>query len=200
MAKPNVVTKEELIEAAKRCIVEKGMQSLTLKSVAEAAGISQGTVYYHFRSKDQLMLEIVNDVCTNSWGELDRLADQKKNLNENWIELALKSAYERTTKDAYYHKLFLSLAVAGFNNEQIREQLGSLLSYENRALKDQINSLIEDSTLHGVSTDVWSVLLNALFDGLALQALMNQENDMERIYHDLQQLLKNLLDNSKTNN
>ncbi|WP_338787711.1 TetR/AcrR family transcriptional regulator [Metabacillus sp. FJAT-53654] len=196
MAKPNVVTKEELIEAAKRCIVEKGIQNVTLKSVAEVAGISQGTVYYHFRSKDQLMMEIVKDISTTSWNKLDSLAKQKEKSKEDWMENALNSAQDRITKDSYYHKLFLSLAVTGFNNELMREELGNLLSYENHVLKQQINTFIGDSTLHGVSTEVWSVLLNALFDGLAIQALMREDTDFDGVFRDLQFLIKNLLDKS----
>ncbi|MEI0735987.1 hypothetical protein VQ056_03810 [Paenibacillus sp. JTLBN-2024] len=38
MAKPNVVSKQELIEAAKQCIVEQGLEKLTLKMVAERIG------------------------------------------------------------------------------------------------------------------------------------------------------------------
>lgn len=70
MAKPNVVSKETLIESAKKCISEKGLEKLTLKSVAEQANVSQGTVYYHFRTKENLMLEVVGHVCGSSWANV----------------------------------------------------------------------------------------------------------------------------------
>ena len=55
MAKPNVVNKEKLLKAAKEIIAEHGMEKLTLKAVAESAQVTQGTVYYHFKTKDQLL-------------------------------------------------------------------------------------------------------------------------------------------------
>ncbi|AEP86828.1 hypothetical protein [Bacillus spizizenii] len=37
MAKPNIISKEALIQSAKACIVENGLEKLTLKSVAKQA-------------------------------------------------------------------------------------------------------------------------------------------------------------------
>ncbi|MDY7220849.1 TetR/AcrR family transcriptional regulator [Halalkalibacterium halodurans] len=196
MAKPNVVTKEQLIEAAKRCIVEKGIHSLTLKSVAEGAGVTQGTVYYHFRSKDQLMLEIVESMCTSAWHSLESMSKQEGE-NTHWIQAALHSAHDRTTKDAYFHKLLASLIVTGFTNEQIRQKLEKLFQFENQVLKEQMAAVLGDHELHGVSLEVWSVLFNALIDGLAIQALVAENTDIDGLYHHLHLLVNKLLEASR---
>ena len=57
MAKPNVVNKEKLLQAAKEIIAEHGMEKLTLKAVAKSAQVTQGTVYYHFKTKDHYYLK-----------------------------------------------------------------------------------------------------------------------------------------------
>lgn len=57
MAKPNIISKEALIQSAKACIVENGLEKLTLQSVAKQANVTQGTVYYHFRTKENLTEE-----------------------------------------------------------------------------------------------------------------------------------------------
>ncbi|WP_095533075.1 TetR/AcrR family transcriptional regulator [Bacillus halotolerans] len=44
--------------------------TMTLKSVAEQANVTQGTVYYHFRTKKNLMLEVVRHVCDSSWANV----------------------------------------------------------------------------------------------------------------------------------
>ena len=63
MAKPNVVNKQKLLEAAKESITEHGMEKLTLKAIAENAKVTQGTVYYHFKTKEQLLLEVTESFC-----------------------------------------------------------------------------------------------------------------------------------------
>ena len=69
MAKPNVVNKEKLLQAAKEIIAEHGMEKLTLKAVAKSAQVTQGTVYYHFKTKDQLLLEVTEAFCKASWNK-----------------------------------------------------------------------------------------------------------------------------------
>lgn len=75
MAKPNVISRQELLQSARQVIASHGMQALTLKAVAEGAGVTQGTVYYHFRNKEQLLLELIKEMCQDSWHDL--LADLK---------------------------------------------------------------------------------------------------------------------------
>ena len=41
MAKPNVVNKEKLLQAAKEIIAEHGMEKLTLKAVAESSSYTR---------------------------------------------------------------------------------------------------------------------------------------------------------------
>lgn len=70
MAKPNVISKRELLQHAKECLAENGMDKFTLRAVADASGVTQGTVYYHFKTKEQLLLDIVEDTCESSWSGL----------------------------------------------------------------------------------------------------------------------------------
>jgi len=47
----------QLIEATMRCIAKKGIGNTTLADVASMAGLSQGIVNLHFKSKDNLLNE-----------------------------------------------------------------------------------------------------------------------------------------------
>ena len=50
---------EELVNAALALFVEQGFATTNLKDVARAAGVSKGTVYLYFKSKEDLLLEVV---------------------------------------------------------------------------------------------------------------------------------------------
>ncbi|HCX47597.1 MAG TPA: TetR family transcriptional regulator [Bacillus sp. (in: Bacteria)] len=185
MAKPNVVSKEELINFAKECLVENGIEKFTLRAVAERGGVTQGTVYYHFRTKEQLLLNIVKDICDSSWSELSQ-------SSENLIKQALESAKGRCGEDSFFHKLFFTLMVAGLNNEKIREQLRCVLEKENKALSDNLTRVWSGSPINGVSLDTWGVLFNAMVDGLALQALMIKDFPVETVYEGIEKLFTTL--------
>jgi TetR/AcrR family transcriptional regulator, transcriptional repressor for nem operon len=51
-------TRQKLLEAAKELFHQHGISGTTIASLAQAAGVPLGNVFYHFRSKD-LLLEAV---------------------------------------------------------------------------------------------------------------------------------------------
>ncbi|UUZ80999.1 TetR/AcrR family transcriptional regulator [Paenibacillus sp. P26] len=120
MAKPNVVSKEDLVEAAKQCIAERGADKTTLNAVAQKAGVTQGTVFYHFRTKERLLFEVVEDMCKKSWQSLEAYMGNEHAS----VHGALEGSKSRCTYDSPYHKLFYSLFAAGLHQPNIREQTG----------------------------------------------------------------------------
>jgi AcrR family transcriptional regulator len=52
--------KSSILDAARRAFIETGdMNGTTIKAIAEHSGISEGVIYRHFESKDQLFYEAV---------------------------------------------------------------------------------------------------------------------------------------------
>ena len=50
--------KAGIVEAAGRLFVEQGLEDLSLATIARAAGISKGTLYYYYPSKEALVFDI----------------------------------------------------------------------------------------------------------------------------------------------
>jgi AcrR family transcriptional regulator len=51
--------REEILSVAADLFARKGFEGTTVRDIAEAAGILSGSLYHHFRSKEQIMDEIV---------------------------------------------------------------------------------------------------------------------------------------------
>src|SRR5258707_11219759 len=47
--------REALLEAAKRCLIEKGYARTTARDIADAAGVSLAAIGYHYGSKESLL-------------------------------------------------------------------------------------------------------------------------------------------------
>ncbi|RUL50931.1 TetR/AcrR family transcriptional regulator [Lysinibacillus antri] len=186
MAKPNVINKEELIKSAKECLVNNGIEKFTLRSVADVAGVTQGTIYYHFGTKEQLLLDIVEDICKNSWQEISQQS------HPYILSQAIESAKSRCSYDSSFHKLFLTLIVSSFNNEKMRDQLGEISQSENNALTNNLLNLWSKSPIDGVSIETWGILINAIVDGIALQALVQKDFPVDKTYEELELLFKGL--------
>ena len=52
-------TRDRIVEAAERVMREKGLARTTTKEIARAAGYSEGTLYKHFESKEDLLLAVL---------------------------------------------------------------------------------------------------------------------------------------------
>jgi AcrR family transcriptional regulator len=52
-------SKQEILEAARRILLGSGVAAMTLEAVASEAGISKTGLYYYFRSKEELVFELV---------------------------------------------------------------------------------------------------------------------------------------------
>jgi AcrR family transcriptional regulator len=52
-------TREKIVEAAERVMRERGLARSTTKEIAREAGYSEGTLYKHFQSKEDLFLSVL---------------------------------------------------------------------------------------------------------------------------------------------
>ncbi len=60
--------REDLLAAAKRCLIDKGYARTTARDIAAASGVSLAAIGYHFGSKDALLNEAVYE-SIGEWGD-----------------------------------------------------------------------------------------------------------------------------------
>jgi AcrR family transcriptional regulator len=60
--------REDLLEGAKKCLVEKGYSRTTARDIAAASGAHLASIGYHFGSKDNLMNTAVIE-ASSDWGD-----------------------------------------------------------------------------------------------------------------------------------
>src|SRR6476620_10199517 len=53
--RPADVRREQLLDAAQRVLLARGLRSATAAEVADAAGVAKGTMYLYYESKDDLL-------------------------------------------------------------------------------------------------------------------------------------------------
>jgi len=66
MTKPNVkkdkadVSRKKILDAAATMFRENGYAAVSLRAIAGAAGMKAGSLYYHFASKEAIVVEVLN--------------------------------------------------------------------------------------------------------------------------------------------
>ncbi|OBY30929.1 TetR/AcrR family transcriptional regulator [Mycolicibacter kumamotonensis] len=49
--------REDLLDGAKRCLVQRGWSNTTVRDIAAAAGVSHAAIGYHFGSRERLLVQ-----------------------------------------------------------------------------------------------------------------------------------------------
>ena len=57
-------TKEKIFRAAKKILRKSGYEKLSIKNICEEAGVSNGSFYHHFKTKDDLLSYYIEDQPT----------------------------------------------------------------------------------------------------------------------------------------
>lgn len=106
-----LATREQLLDAAIQVFRERGVGSTTLGEVADAAGVTRGAIYWHFRSKADLfeaMVERAELPLDSVLNDLEReaLADPLAAVRDGALR-ALMHLAESPRMQAAYDVMFL---------------------------------------------------------------------------------------------
>ena len=64
-------TRARLLEVAAAVFVERGYTAVSLRDIAVAAGVTKGAIYGHFRSKGQLLVEVIREQLAERDAQFD---------------------------------------------------------------------------------------------------------------------------------
>ena len=88
-------TKNAILDAANRVLIEKGAECFTLDSVAAEANVSKGGLLYHYRSKN----ELITGMMTRSIDRVDAALEEELARSGGDFLTAYIRASFRTTAD-----------------------------------------------------------------------------------------------------
>lgn len=77
--------KEAILRAATVLFAEKGYKDTSMSELAERTGVAQGTIFYHFKNKEELFLSILRDFKLRIVQEFDSYVHE--NSFKNGMEM-----------------------------------------------------------------------------------------------------------------
>ena len=168
--------REQLILASIRCVADRGLADTTIATVAQEAGLSQGIVNLHFRSKVGLLTET-----------LRYLADEYRNACHEAAAIGAVSPVEglRAMVELDFRRTICSrdkLAVwfAFWGERRFRPTYRRICAERDRSYDDMVRVICARLCEEGGYAEVEPALvadgLSALTDGLWLDLLVRPES------------------------
>lgn len=90
--------RDEITRTACAVFARKGFQNSTMRDVADATGILAGSLYHHYASKDDLLVEVLRRFYADSIEDIDRIITETPDPTDTivkLIELAVRYTVER---------------------------------------------------------------------------------------------------------
>jgi len=150
MPKDGTLTREKILDAAQRLILDRGYAGMTVDNVLEKVGITKGAFFYHFKSKDDLARSLIQrfaDKDARVYGDVRARAEKLSGdpLQQMLIFIGLFEEMFEGLTEPYPGCLFASYI------------------YEMQQFDDGTRALIADSF------SKWRKLLKQKFDAIAKQ-------------------------------
>lgn len=155
-----------ILEKTEHLLAHKMLPDISLAEIAKACGISKGTLYYHYKTKDEIVFDLTDRYLTEQWNEL---VSWSANPNKDTsLHRLVKYVAERNIASPPMRMHLYYDAITG--NEEIRQKL--LRRYDD--FQTLISQKIAERT-DEVPAEYLAWLVLMASDGLFLQRLMHNE-------------------------
>ncbi len=157
-------TREQLVGEATRLFAERGFEATSVEAVLDAAGVSRGSLYHHFKSKEALF-EAVLDAAEVRIGEATLLAAASAGDDPVDVLRAGALAWIRLAGDPVVQRIVLIDAPAVLGWERWRE-----IEEDNALgnLRLAMHAVADDGRIDAALVDPFAHMLLASVNELAL--------------------------------
>jgi AcrR family transcriptional regulator len=163
-------TRAKLIEAALRLFSTSGYEHATVDDISQAAGYSKGAYYFHFSTKDDVLLELLR-----MWTE-GRTAAIAAELDE---QSADGDALRRTLQAFFSYQaaplwpgVLLEFWAQAVRNPEVSKRLSQAYAGWRKSIAGAFERAAAAGALHIESADDAAALVLAAHDGYAVQGVI----------------------------
>lgn len=173
-------TKARIFQAAKTILQEQGYEALSIKNICDAAGVSNGSFYHHFKTKDDLLSYYIEEQPSMDPGYLDLPATPDE----------AKDAIVRVYLNYVHYCRELGVAfMANYytpKNQSLNPLTRTERSYPIVTVHDYLQKAMEAGvitlplSLEEVTSDIRIIVIGNVFDWCLQNGHSDFEGNMER--------------------
>ncbi|MEM7432193.1 MAG: TetR/AcrR family transcriptional regulator [Pseudomonadota bacterium] len=189
-AQKSAATRDQILSAAVRCIVDLGYSRTTTMKIAERAGLSRGATLHHFPSK----LDVIR-------AAVDYLHERRLKGFQAAVESIPEGADRiKTATDAYWahatHPIFVAffeLSVAARTDDELRKILVPAQKSFDQAWYEMAEKLFPEWQSDKDAFDLALSLVQHLMEGIAISSMTHPRSENhDRLHQYLEDKLREL--------
>lgn len=159
--------RQQIIEAAAHLMVQKGIEQTSLSDIANEAGMSKGSLYYYYASKNDLIFDIADAHINQISENLFSIIEARKG-NADWKDV-LVILFERIMAAETRGRLHIYLIQQALNgNDALMERFQKKYREWYEMIRDGFEKIESGSGDYAKL----SLLIVAALDGFLIQSLL----------------------------
>lgn len=164
---------QQILQAAMQCFARKSYANTTMDEIAEASGLSKGSLYRYYNSKKDLFLAILQSYFDGITNEVDEILKTAQTQ-----ELKLKIALDSMNQIAVVPELQVlnSITLDFYSltrfDEDVSEKLNTMLQMAIGIFEDIIQIGIESGEFNPVNARHYALILMGIGDGLGIYQML----------------------------
>lgn len=171
---PEEQRRAQILDAAVAVAAAERIDGLTVRKVAEAAALSPGLVFFHFGSKEQLLLDLLDRVLEEIIGRRPPEDAAGAPSARDALLTYARRELERLPAEREFVELFFDLWVVGTRNPDVRTRMSEAMAAYRASFEPLATRIVaeERDRFAGVPpTDVARIIVSFV-QGTAFQAVL----------------------------
>jgi AcrR family transcriptional regulator len=168
----------QILRAAYEVASRKGLDALTVRLVAHRAKLSTGLVLFHFKTKNQLIIALLDHVLETT--TVLRVTEDITSIPVPLDRLLalLRREMNRLASEPRLIRLFFDFWAKGFTHALIRTKMQAELDRYREAFRPIAHEVLraDPERFSGVTPEGFSALAVSFIKGCAVQSMIDPEN------------------------
>lgn len=174
-APPDAIsTRDQILTAAYRTLVDVGYNQISMRKIADEAGVNQSLLHYYYGSKENLMLEVLGYVNQQLLARQRKMYQEVQSFEAIWAQ-ALE--YFKEDVQSGYVRVLWELRAQGLSNARIQTRLSEMIGHWRSLVTDLAkNALAEYGIETKIRPEVFGRLLGDIYWGAEAEILAGEDS------------------------
>jgi len=168
------IRRNQILDAATTVFVRQGFQHARMDDIVEESGLSKGTLYWYFKSKEDIINAILHRLFTGDLENLESLVQAEGTASERLVQLTNDRVIGLKRMSSLVPIIFDFYAVA-VHQQWVQQFIGEYFKHFRTLLEDLIQQGIDTGEFRPVNATKTAISLASLYEGLTLHWLMDPQ-------------------------
>jgi AcrR family transcriptional regulator len=160
-------SRDKILQAAFAVLGRQGYENTSIKEIAEEAGVAQGLVHYYFKSKQQLVLAVLAEVC------------REMEFGPEQGAAGAQAAYEKfktmLKASPATHALYIQLIAVGLHDKELGQGVLDFVRQDRSHIEDIARQVLAEREAEPGPAKAIAAVIEAAVLGIMVQNLVDPE-------------------------